>query len=72
MNTTLQQIDKLKKEATSIAKLYHIKLTRKIPNTNKTVSKGVGELLRETESRVKNWVNTPKSDRCYNPTIAIA
>ena len=55
----------------TMAKAYHVRLNRKLPNINKVVPKGMGELIRETESRIKNYANSPPKDRCYKPTIAI-
>ena len=54
-----------------LAKQYSVILTRKLPNSKKLISKGVGELVRETESRIKNWSKADKKDRCYKPTVAI-
>jgi hypothetical protein len=54
-----------------LAKQYSVTLTRKLPNSKKLISKGVGELVRETESRIKNWSKADKKDRCYKPTVAI-
>ena len=54
-----------------LAKQYSVKLTRKLPNSTKLISKGIGELVRETESRMKNWAKVEKKDRCYKPTVAI-
>ena len=56
---------------TQIAKEYRVKLTRKAPRTTRVVAKGVGELINETGTRMKNWAKVPKKDRCYKPTVAI-
>jgi len=63
-----------KKAADSVidmAKKYHVKLNRKLPKSAVTVRKGINEIARETESRIKNWANSEPKDRCYKPTVAI-
>ena len=56
---------------TQMAKEYRVKLTKKAPRTTRLVAKGVGELLNETGTRMKNWAKVPKRERCYKPTVAI-
>ena len=55
----------------TMAKKYSVKLQRKLPHSTEVIPKGIGELIRETQSRMKNWANTAPKDRCYKPTIAI-
>ena len=74
-STVPKELDMFKNQTVNaikdLAKHYSVTLTRKLPNSTKLISKGVGELVRETESRIKNWSKVDKKDRCYKPTVAI-
>lgn len=51
------------------AKKYHVKLTRKSPHSEKRIPKPESQLLRETESRIKNYAKG--GPLCRKPTVAI-
>lgn len=52
-----------------LAKKYYVKLTRKSPGSDKRIPKPDSQLLRETESRIKNLARG--APLCKKPTIAV-
>jgi hypothetical protein len=51
------------------ARKYYVKLTRKLPNSNKRVYKSEEQLQKEIANRRKNW--NKGGPKCFRPTIAI-
>jgi hypothetical protein len=49
---------------------YHVKLTRKLPNSPKRIYKSEDELKEQVTTRKKNWEKG--GPKCYKPTMAIA
>lgn len=52
------------------ARKYHVKLTRKLPNSPKRIYKSDKELKADIASRKTNW--SKGGPKCFNPTVAIA
>lgn len=56
-------------ETLNKARKYHIKLTRKLPNSPKRVYKTEKELANEIEKRKRKW--SKGGPKCFRPTQAI-
>ena len=52
------------------ARKYHVKLTRKLPNSPKRTYKSEEELKEQVVTRKKNW--DKGGPKCYKPTMAVA
>ena len=51
------------------ARKYHVKLTRKLPNSPKRTYKSEEELKGDIAQRKTNWAKG--GPKCYNPTVAV-
>ena len=51
------------------ARTYYVKLTRKLPDSNKRVYKSEEQLKREIANRKKNW--SKGGPKCFRATVAI-
>lgn len=52
------------------ARKYHVKLTRKLPNSSKRTYKSEEQLKGEIAMRKTNW--SKGGPKCYKPTVAVA
>jgi hypothetical protein len=58
------------KEILEEARKYRVKVTRKLPNSNKRTYKGEQELKDDIAARKQNW--NKDGPRCYRATMAVA
>lgn len=52
------------------ARKYHIKLTRKLPNSQQRVYKSENQLKDEIKNKKENW--SKDGPKCFRPTVAVS